>query len=370
MISIWEKQSFQNYDVIVVGAGISGLSTAASLLEKRAGLSVLVLERGLLPTGASTKNAGFACFGSLTELMSDRETMADEDLLTLVNRRCKGLKLLRQRLGDQRIDFQQKSGFELISESQVGCLDHLGVVNELLKPIFDNQVFSIENKKLKQFGFGKTKYLIENHFEGQIDTGKMISALWKYVTEKGGHILTGAEVSHFESIEGKVEVLVGQHSFFAHDLIICTNAFTPQLVNIPMKPGRGIVIAVKPEAPIPFEGTFHYEQGYFYFRDFYDKIIFGGGRNLDFETERTAEFEINNKILMRLKQDLEEVIIPGIGYEITDQWTGIMAFGDTKNPYVSKFDDHVYAGVRLGGMGVALGSLIGQELAELVLGEL
>jgi len=62
-LSVWEKESFVQYDVVIVGAGITGLSTAASLIEQRPELKILVLERGLLPTGASTRNAGFACDG-------------------------------------------------------------------------------------------------------------------------------------------------------------------------------------------------------------------------------------------------------------------------------------------------------------------
>jgi hypothetical protein len=43
-----------------------------------------------------------------------------------------------------------------------------------------------------------------------------------------------------------------------------------------------------------------------------------------------------------------------------------MGMGSTKNPIVEQLSDNVYCGVRLGGMGVAIGSLIGQELADLV----
>ena len=43
-----------------------------------------------------------------------------------------------------------------------------------------------------------------------------------------------------------------------------------------------------------------------------------------------------------------------------------MGLGSAKNPIVEQLSDHVYCGVRLGGMGVAIGSLIGQELADLV----
>ncbi len=40
--------------------------------------------------------------------------------------------------------------------------------------------------------------------------------------------------------------------------------------------------------------------------------------------------------------------------------------GSSKNPIVEQISEHVYCGVRLGGMGVAIGSLIGTELADLV----
>ena len=67
MLSFWEKDFFIAYDHIVVGSGIVGLSTAIAIKEKQPNSRVLVLERGIFPTGASTKNAGFACFGSLSE---------------------------------------------------------------------------------------------------------------------------------------------------------------------------------------------------------------------------------------------------------------------------------------------------------------
>jgi len=69
MFSYWEQESFSFYDHIVAGAGIVGLNVAIALKEQYPNARVLVLERSLLPTGASTRNAGFACMGSPTELL-------------------------------------------------------------------------------------------------------------------------------------------------------------------------------------------------------------------------------------------------------------------------------------------------------------
>ena len=91
MLSYWESQSFLHYHYIIIGSGITGLSTAIELKEKYPLRSVLVLERGLLPTGASTRNAGFACMGSVTELLDDLKDMTEEEVVKLVEWRKKGL---------------------------------------------------------------------------------------------------------------------------------------------------------------------------------------------------------------------------------------------------------------------------------------
>ena len=104
-ISFWESNSLMKYDYIIVGGGIVGLSTAAELVEKDSSLKVLVLERGLFPSGASTKNAGFACFGSVSELWQDLNQIGEQAMLALVEKRWKGLGLLKQRLGEKKLGY-------------------------------------------------------------------------------------------------------------------------------------------------------------------------------------------------------------------------------------------------------------------------
>ena len=58
--------------------------------------------------------------------------------------------------------------------------------------------------------------------------------------------------------------------------------------------------------------------------------------------------------------------LPDKEFKIAHRWSGIMGIGNSKNPIVTQLSENVYCGVRLGGMGVAIGSLIGKELAELV----
>lgn len=371
MVSLWEQQSFLKCDVIVVGAGISGLSTAASLKEKNPDLDILVIERGTLPTGASTRNAGFACFGSISELANDRKALGDDGMVKLVKRRWDGLQKTIQRLGTDKIDLQQKGGYELLSKENDHFTEQIDEVNQLLAPHFDRPVFELKNDRIKEFGFRHTSQMIFNPFEGQLDTGKLMKSLWQYCSEKGILLITGTKVTNIEKKGEHTLVSTDQHQFLSKKVALCTNAFTSELTpkKLDISPGRGILMVVKPKKKLPFAGTFHYDEGYYYFRDYQDLLIFGGGRNLALEEERTTDFAMNIQILERLKNDLQERILPGVDHEIVMQWAGIMAFGANKQPVIEALSPGIFLGVRLGGMGVAIGSLVGEELSELILND-
>ena len=95
--------------------------------------------------------------------------------------------------------------------------------------------------------------------------------------------------------------------------------------------------------------------------------MLGGGRNLDFIGETTTEFNNTTLIVDRLKQMLEEMIIPGKSYHIESIWSGIMGMGEQKTPIVKQVAPNIFCAVRLGGMGVAIGSLVGIEAVELMM---
>ena len=197
-LSYWEiKNWFTNVDFTIVGSGIVGLHCALELRERFPESKILILEKGILPQGASTKNAGFACFGSLSELIDDLKTHTEEEVIQLVQKRWNGLQLLRKRLGDNVLDFKPYGGYELFLQDDDAtyseCLQKMPFLNEILKPLFKADVFS---KEVDRFAFANIKeYSIFNPFEAQIDTGNMMQALLKEAISKDVLILNQAEVS-------------------------------------------------------------------------------------------------------------------------------------------------------------------------------
>lgn len=375
MLSFWEKQSLLHYDVIIVGSGIVGLSTAAVVKEQQPGKRVLVVERALLPTGASTKNAGFACIGSLTEILEDLQHMQPEEVLQLVGLRYKGLHRLRKRLGDARIDYAANGSYELISDAESAALNQLAEINGLLQPVLGGTAFALADERIGDFGFSKayTRHLVQNNFEGQLHTGKMMRSLIDYCLTLGIEIKTGCEVVAMEDSDNRVDVRcrntggTAELHFTAGKVAVCTNAFTRSLFpELEIQPGRGQVLVTEPIPSLPFKGIFHFDKGFYYFRELEGRILFGGGRNLDFEGERSTDFAFNERIQNALLEKLRTVIIPGIDFKVSDWWTGIMAFGSSKFPILKQYSKNIFLGVRMGGMGVAIGSEAGEQLAALL----
>src|SRR5690349_17222907 len=138
-ISYWEKKHFFNYDIIIIGSGIVGLNAAIYLKTAAPNLSVAVLERGFLPSGASTKNAGFACFGSISELIEQEKIIGTTGLYNLIDKRWNGLLKLRKLLGDNSIAYRNYGGYELFKplENELSslCVSKIGHYNQILKDI-------------------------------------------------------------------------------------------------------------------------------------------------------------------------------------------------------------------------------------------
>jgi glycine/D-amino acid oxidase-like deaminating enzyme len=368
-LSYWEiKTWLTNIDYTIVGSGIVGLNCALHLKEKFPKAKILILEKGTLPQGASTKNAGFSCFGSLSEILDDLNTHTQQEVIELVKKRVNGLQLLRNTLGDKTMNYQQLGGYELFTKHDTNlfqeCVSKKEEINKLLKPIFNADVFSLKDNSFR-FKNIQENYIF-NQFEGQIDTGKMMDALLQKVLSKGIKILNNVSVSSFSEDANAVKIETNSFSFSTSKLLIATNGFASQLDIAEVKPARAQVLITKPINNLHIKGTFHLDKGYYYFRNIDDRILFGGGRNLDFKSEETTELNQTAIIQNKLEELLKSTILPETPFEIDHRWSGIMGVGTQKKAIVKQRSTHVFCGVRLGGMGIAIGSLVGKELADLV----
>ncbi|GAC1308232.1 MAG: FAD-dependent oxidoreductase [Mucilaginibacter sp.] len=372
--SYWEQTAFIDHaDIIIIGSGLVGLSAALHLKKKQPALKVLVLERGFLPTGASTKNAGFACFGTVSEQIVAIKHSSEDEVLRMVGYKWRGLQRLRENLGDANIDYQQHGGYELFmddeAETAESCIAQIDSLNKLLQPAIGGRaIYLVADDKIPGFGFKKINRMIYNPYEGQIDTGKMMRALLNKVYNLGVLVLNNCEIQRIEHGPGQINLITSQGNFKTGKVILATNAFASQLFpGLKVIPGRGQVLVTKPIPNLKLSGTYHFDEGYYYFRNINNRVLFGGGRNLDLKAEETWEFGQTDLVKNKLTAYLNEVILPGQNAKIDYWWSGIMGFGEDISPIVKQVEPNIYCAVRCNGMGVAMGSLVGEEVAELAL---
>ena len=236
-------------------------------------------------------------------------------------------------------------------------------VNALLAEVFPQGCFRL---KENTFGFkGSTKQLIFNQYEGQLDTGKMMLSLLQLAHQKNILLLNTATLNAYTEQKDRVDLQFDAFETSCANLLIATNAFSSALIDEDVHPHRAQVLITAPVPQLTLKGTFHMEEGYYYFRNIDNRILLGGGRNLALETENTADFKLNTKIQDALVQLLHEVILPDQTVSIEHRWTGILGLGKKKTSLVKPLSNRVFCGVRLGGMGIAIGSTVGNRLADL-----
>jgi glycine/D-amino acid oxidase-like deaminating enzyme len=371
--SVWEKETFfAPQDIIIAGSGVTGLWCAIHLKEKNPTLRITIIDRGLIPTGASTRNAGFSCFGSLSELISDAALVGEEAMLQLVTMRYRGLQKIRSYFPAATIGYEEHGGYEMFNNAATyydECRDKMTYYNQLLQPITGlAETYIAADDAISGYGLQQVTHLIKNKQEGQLHSGLLVQALLQKAYALGVQVFPAIEIISFEETNGSVILHTSQGlELHCNRLLICTNGFAKQLLpQLDVQPARGQVLVTTPINNLPLKGTFHYDHGYYYFRNLGNRVLLGGGRNIDFESETTTSMETTQRIQNALEKLLRETILPHHNYGIEIRWSGIMGMGQEKLPIVKPVSNRVYCAVRMSGMGVALAPVMGELVTEMM----
>lgn len=372
-MSFWEKESFYaNADITIIGGGLMGLWTAIELKKKSPSLFITILERATTPLGASTRNAGFVCFGSLTELLADEASMGTSEMLSIVEMRFKGIQKIKSYFTSNEIDLDECGGFEaLYHYKEADEIDEqLNYLNQLLAPIIgSNNAFHNSTDRISTIGLKNIDQLIHNPHEAGLHSGKLVNGLTKVAINKGIQILNGIEVMHWEELNNKLVIQTNQQkTITTKQLIVCTNGFTNSLLpELNIEPARGQIILTAPIAGLITKGTFHFDEGFYYWRNIGDRILLGGARNSEFENECTTDLSGSDSIRNKLLEFLKNHLVTNQPILVEQYWSGIMGFTPTKTPLIKKVGTNILAVIACNGMGVALTPIIAEEVANQLL---
>lgn len=369
--SFWEQRWMERADQVVIGGGLVGLQTAIELKLKYPHKAVWVLERNAFGDAASLRNAGFACFGSAGEILDDISRMGEDQAFQLYEERYKGLQDLIKTYSPEKIGYEQSGGYEIFpsgSEAELKVIqDHLPSLNESLKEV--HQQVSFVERNIKKFEMNVGETAIVSPSEGALQSHLLLRTVRQHALSVGVEIYTSMNVKSIEKHGSGGWVLQFEQSdaeILAKDLFVCTNAWALKwFPDLEVEPARGQILVTKPIPSIAFRGIFHADQGYIYFRSLGSRILIGGARNTQFKAENTFESTVTPEIKSELLRWLNEIIVPGIHVEIDTEWSGVMGMHQKRSPIIERKEEHLYLGVRMGGMGVALSSQVAKKLVKL-----
>jgi gamma-glutamylputrescine oxidase len=384
-ISAWEQSTYYApKDVVIIGCGFVGLWTAYELINKYPKMQITILERGVIPSGASTRNAGFSCFGSVSELMYDVQLMGEANMLETVKMRYDGLQKIQRTFDKKTIDYDQFGGYELFEKNgpyDIHQLDKdIAYLNKILAPVLKTPkkngkylpIYTNETKKIKQFGFQAIEALAFSPFEGQLNSAKLVLALQQTVQSKGVQILFNTEVKKFKSHKKGVTIQTNLEApLETKQLLICTNGFAKQLMpSLDVVPARGQVFITEPIPNLKFKGTFHFDEGFYYFRNVGNRLLLGGARNKDFKNEKTYSLETSPIIQKTLEDFMMKRILPKGSKKpkIELRWSGTMGMGKIKKPIIEELQPNIFCAVRMSGMGVAIAPIVAERAVKLMKG--
>ena len=361
--SFWEDNYYSSSrSIVVIGAGITGLSTAISLKEKDANRQVVVIDRFLPAHGASTKNAGFVCFGSPSELIDDLSHMTEEACKDIIKMRWKGAAILKERLQSKGYAPEANGGYELYTNKNLISNEKLAMVNTLMEQSIGIAGY-FERGEQNNFPRLSSQCIFMPH-EAQINPMTMMHHLMDIAQHIGVKFIFGHEVTGFDFDEHQVMLSNGEGIAY-ESLGITTNGFTRRLLpHIDVHAARNQVLMTNEIPDLRWQGVYHFDKGYYYFRRYGNRILLGGARNKDLETEMTDEFGNSLIIMDELTSFLEENILGHNHYTIEKWWSGILGIGPSKYPILEEVEKDAFVAVRLGGMGVAIGSLLGEDLSK------
>ena len=365
--SFWQNDYyFPSYDVVIVGGGFTGLVAGIELLLKKPKLKVGIFESELHGTLASSRNAGFMCFGSPTELLADIELHGESDVANLLKLKNDGYATLLKHIAGNTGIYKKTYGYELFNKA-----DELAVTDQLpkLNALLQSSTGLVDYYKIHPYFQPNASFsAIQFKQEGQLQPTAAVAALTLKFMNLGGlyhagtHIDAWIKANNGYTIQSNLDKEISTSK-----LIVANNAFASQLLpDYFVQPQRAQVLVTAPFKKLSFRGNFHMDQGYVYFRNIGNRLLLGGLRNTDFETEATTALGLNQKIQTNL-ETLLNTLLPHEKPEITHRWTGIMGFREGKTPALHVHESGIIVAAGMNGMGTLLGPALGKQAALMAL---
>lgn len=355
------SQDHQIYDTLIVGAGITGVTTA--LMLQRAGQRCLIVDAGNIgfgTTGGTTAHLNTFFDATYPEIENDFGTEAAElvarggkEVLSIIDGFVENLNIA--------CDFEYKPGW-LFSQNEKESKE----LEEILRSALSA---GVEVKRAEKNGvpilFDKA---ISFSNQAQFHPLKYIHALVKEFKLLGGHIIEHNRIKKTSFNDGILSAEAEQGVFRTRHLVYATH-IPPgiNLLNFRCAPYRSYVLGVKLKDDIYPEGlAYDMQKPYHYLRthviDGQKYLIVGGEDHKTGHGDPVRSFE-------NLKNYAESYFnIASVDY----QWSAQYYVSVDGLPYIGRMpggSENIYVATGFNGNGMIFGTLSAKIISDLILGK-
>uniref|UniRef100_A6W150 FAD dependent oxidoreductase n=1 Tax=Marinomonas sp. (strain MWYL1) TaxID=400668 RepID=A6W150_MARMS len=360
----------QRFDVCVIGAGFTGISTALSLAER--GHKVVVLEGTRIGFGASGRNGGQIVNSfnrDIDYITAQYGEVIGEKMAAMA---FSGQALIRQRVAKYNIDCDLKTGniFAACNSKQFESLK----AKKALWEAHGHEGLTLLSASSIQDHIGSERYvggLLDIH-GGHIQPLNLVLGQARAFESLGGVIYEDSKVIRIE--QGKpAKIITENGSIVADTVVVAGNAYVfgliPEVEKKAMPCGTQ-VIATEPlskDLQKRLLPTDHCVEDGNYLLDYYrlsgdGRLIYGGGTTYGAREPDKIESIIGRKMLKTYPM-LKDV-------KIDFAWTGNFLLTMMRMPQVGKIGDNLYYAQGYSGHGVTNSHLMGEILADAIEGNI
>ncbi len=362
----------RSFDIVIVGAGITGLSVAYWLQKEDPSLKVAVVEKSRVGFGASGRNAGFITCGSVEHFNRMISKHGLDQALEIWKFSETNLHLLQEEIIGEygsSIQFEKKGAFSLAA--QPNELTELKKVSEIMTKLnIPNEILESHDveKRLGAVNFvGGIKYLDD----ASTNPIGLLSMIQKKIKAE---IFEGVEAISIDTSNSNASVLKTDAGDFETSMIVlATNAYSANLhpyFKDKIYPTRGQCLMME-SVPRFMEGPCYANFYLDYFRQApTGELLIGGFRQVEKETEVGFSDHVTESIQKSL-HDFVVTYLPRLATaKVTHRWAGVMGFAKDGEPMVGSIPDDptVFFAGGYTGHGVGLAFHTAKTLVDSIFG--
>lgn len=354
-------------DLAIIGAGITGLTTA--IFTAQAGIDVTIIEKNTVGYGASTRNGGQTLAGLKLSPGALVKQYGKEKAVAFYRETLDAIAGLEQFLKDHQIDCSFSRAGGLWAACTPGHYQGFAKAQKLLKECYDHETFLIDPKQFKTEL--DTDYYhggLLDPLSGGLNPARYVRGLMRVALESGVKIVKKTDVLDVSRRDSGFFVETSQGKIIADKVAVATNGYTPNfLTKIRRRviPIGSYIIATEQlsqsqaDALIPNNRLVFDSKKYLHYFRVYDRRLIFGGRASYMEIDPILSAQRMIPQMQAIFPQLQKV---GIEYS----WVGYVGFTFDQMPHLGQIGD-LYYSMGYCGHGVANAFHFGRNLADLIL---